>query len=239
MVEPPPPLSEPPAPRHYAVEASVEAGFAGMGEWNDGLTSLSKASGLPLAKDNLPAFTSSFEAAILTEVTGRFMLGLQYDRLTGKSEFSVRELIASGGGVAEFPTVAEANSNAWLLAARWRVPGGRRGVQPYLQAGAGLGSARLSFSTSSGGAHGKGHGFAGSLEAGLHVGEGMVRVRAAAGWRLHRVKLSYNRVQAASQPGVSRYYFDFDDELRDFATGRELDLSGAFARIGVTVVREL
>jgi len=209
-----------------------------MGDWNDAIDELearSRASGLEITTSNHPAYTTSFEAAALVGLEGPFHVGLQYDRVTGKSEFDVRELIATGGGPAEFPTVADAASNAWLLVGRWILPGARRGTRPYVQLGAGVGSARLTFATASGGAHGKGQGFAGNAEAGVQLGDGPFRVRFSAGFRLHRVPLSYSRVQANSQPGAARYFFDFSDEMRAFVAGRDLDLSGAYGRLGVAV----
>lgn len=238
IVVPPVPAAAESSPRQYSIEASLQESWSGMGEWNEGIADLesrARESGLTITKSNNPAYTTSFEAAALMQVHGPLLFGLQYDRLTGKSEFDLREDIAPGGGPSNFPTYADATSNAWSLVARWMIPGARRGTRPYLQAGAGVGSARLAFATSSGSAQGKGQGFAGNLEAGFHVGDGAFRVRASAGFRVHRVPLSYSRVQASSTSGFSRYFFDFDDELRDFVTGRDLDLSGAFGRIGVTL----
>ncbi|MEO5617820.1 MAG: hypothetical protein ABIS67_08610 [Candidatus Eisenbacteria bacterium] len=238
---PPPPAATETRFRQYSFEASLQESWAGMGEWGDGIAELesrARASGLVITTSTNPAYTTSFDAEALASLRGPFLIGLQYDRLTGKSEFVVRENVSSGGGPGQFPTLADATSNAWLLVGRWMIPGARRGVRPFVQMGAGVGSARLAFSTSSGSAQGKGRGFAASAEAGFHVGDGTFRIRGSAGYRVHRVPLSYSRVQASSQPGSSRYFFDFDDELRDFVTGRDLDLSGAFGRIGVAVALE-
>lgn len=241
IVTPPPPVVAEAGPRQFSLEASLQESWATMGEWGDAVAELetqARASGLTITTSNNPAYTTSFEAAALMQVRGPFLLGLQFDRLTGKSEFDLRENISPGGGSAVFPTSADATSNAWLLVARWMIPGARRGARPFVQIGAGVGSARLAFATSSGSAQGKGQAFAGNAEAGFNVGDGPFRVRASAGFRAHRVPLSYSRVQASSQSGVSRYFFDFNDELRDFATGRDLDLSGAFGRIGIVVALE-
>ncbi len=236
----PPPRAEARATRGFVAELALQQAWAGMGEWNDGVASLesgARASGLAVTTSNLPATTTSFEAAILARLRPGLFAGIQYDRPTGKSEFAVRE--ASGGGaLAEYPTEADATSNAWLVAARWTLPGARRGTSAYAQAAAGVGSARLQFSAPGGTALGKGHGFAGSLELGVVAGDGPLGLRFAAGWRHHRTPLSYSGTRASSQSGGSRFAFDFDDELRDFVAGRDLDLGGPFARIGATLAWE-
>ena len=225
-------------PRQFLLEASLQEAWTTMGEWHDGLADLesrARQSGLLVTTSNNPAYTSSFEVAALVSTPRQLLVGIQYDRLTGKSEFTVRENTGMGGGSAEYKTVAEATSNAWLLVGRWMIPGARRGVRPFVQLGAGVGSARLEFSTPGGAAEGKGHAFAGTAEAGIHVGDGAVRVSAAAGYRVHQVHLGYSRVRAGSQPGVQRYYFDFNDELATFVDGRDVQLGGAFARLGLAV----
>jgi hypothetical protein len=238
--EPPPfPAAKERAPREIVFEGTLQEASAGMGGWRDGLALLevrSRNDGLTITTSNNPGYTTSFEAAVLFSLVGPFLVGLQYDRPTGASEFDVRENTGFGGS-AEYETRAQATSNAWLLVGRWMLPGARRGVRPMLQAGAGVGSAQLEFTTPSGGAEGKGHGFVGTLESGLQVGDGSLRFAMNVGWRFHRVPLSYSRLRGTSQPGVQRFYFDFDDETRDFVTGRDVDLSGAFGRIGVVLVR--
>lgn len=239
------PPALPPAPlpaekaavlREYSFEGSIQVAWALMGDWKRGLEDLqarSAADGLTIPTSTNPAYTSSFEASALTAFGGRFLLGLQFDRPTGAGEFEVRDV--DGSGFQDFKTRAQATSNAWLVIGRWMLPGARRGVRPLLQAGAGVGSAQLEFTTPSGGAEGKGHGFIGSIETGLVIGDGQTRMKIQTGWRFHRVPLSYSRVRGASNPGVRRDYFDFDDEARTFVTGRDVDLSGAFARVGVAV----
>jgi len=241
---PPGPVEKAPPPhtrRQFSAEFTVQAAWARMGDWKNGISDLearSRADGLPITSASNPAYTASFEALGLASVGGPFLVGLQFDRLTGASEFDVRDAIGFNAGTAEFETRAEATSNAWLVTGRWMLPGARRGVRPYLQSGGGVGSAQLEFSTPSGGAEGKGHAFVGSLASGLLVGGGALRCRLEAGWRFHRVPLSYSRIRGTSQPGVRRDYFDFDDETRAFVTGRDVDLSGGFARIGVAVAFE-
>ena len=235
----PPPAEKTPLLHEYAFEGSVQVAWALMGEWRRGLDDLqarSTAAGLTVPTSTNPAYTSSFEATALTAVGAHFLLGLQYDRPTGAGEFEVRDV--EGSGFQDFKTRAQATSNAWLVVGRWMMPGARRGVRPLLQAGAGVGSAQLEFTTPSGGAEGKGHGFIASLETGVVIGDGPTRLKIQTGWRFHRVPLSYSRVRGASEPGVRRDYFDFDDETRAFVTGRDVDLSGAFARIGVTVAMQ-
>ena len=225
-------------PRQFLFEASFQEVWTTMGEWHDGIADLearARQSGLEITTSNNPGYTTSFEAAGLISARGPILLGVQYDRITGKSEFDVHERIGFGAGSAQYETVAEATSNAYLLVGRWMIPGARRGVRPFVQLGAGVGSARLAFSTSGATAEGKGHAFAGTLEAGIHVGNGPLRVRAGAGYRSHRVPLSYSRVLASSLPGVQRYFFDFNDELGAFVSGRDVDLGGAFARLGLAV----
>jgi hypothetical protein len=238
----PPALPQPPVPSHHYVEPpqrvldlSLQAAWSALGDWGAAITDLesrSRSDGLPIATSNRPAYTLSFEAAVLMPVRDRWLAGLQYDRPTGKSEFSVRDDNGGTGGTGEFKTSADANSNAYLAVVRWLAPTREGAVHTYFQAGAGVGSARLEFSTPSGSALGKGHGFVGSLEAGAMVGDGPLRLRTAVGARFHHVKLGYSRVSASSQAGLRRYYFDFNDELADFARGRDLDLGGVFARIG-------
>ena len=235
----PPPAEKTPLLREYSFEGSVQVAWALMGDWKRGLDDLqarSVAAGLPIASSTIPGYTSSFEATALTPVGPHFLLGLQYDRPTGAGDFEVRD--NDGASVLDFKTRAQASSNAWLIVGRWMLPGARRGVRPLLQAGAGVGSAQLEFTTPSGGAEGKGHGFIGSIETGVVIGDGQTRMKIQTGWRFHRVPLSYSRVRGASEPGVRRDYFDFDDETRAFVTGRDVDLSGAFARIGVSVVMQ-
>lgn len=222
--------------REYSFEGSIQVAWALMGEWKRGLADLqarSAADGLTIATSTNPAYTSSFEATALTAVGSHFLLGLQYDRPTGAGEFEVRDL--DGAGFQDFKTRAQATSNAWLLVGRWMLPGARRGLRPLLQAGAGVGSAQLEFTTPSGGAEGKGRGFIASIETGLVIGDGSTRMKLQTGWRFHRVPLSYSRVRGASAPGARRDYFDFDDETRSFVAGRDVDLSGAYARVGFTV----
>ena len=240
----PPALPPAPAPeatlhslREYAIESSIQETWSLMGDWKNGLADLenrSRAAGLTITSSTNPAYTTSFDLCALMAVGSRFFVGIQYDRPTGASRFSVRDAVGSGSYT--FETSAEATSNAWLAVGRWMLPGARRGVRPLLQAGAGLGDAQLEFATPSGGAEGKGRAFVASIEAGLRVGDGPIRLRCDAGWRFHRVPLSYSRVRGASQPGVLRDYFDFDDETRAFVTGRDVDLSGAFVRVGASVV---
>ncbi len=224
--------------RQFSVEFTVNAAWAHMGDWRNGIADLearSRADGLPITSATNPAYTASFEAIGLVAVGGPFFAGLEFDRPTGASEFDVRDALGMNAGTAEFETRAGAASNAWLVVGRWMLPGARRGVRPYLQSGAGVGSAQLEFTTPSGGAEGKGHAFVGALAGGLLIGDGPLRARLEVGWRLHRVPLSYSRVRGTSQPGELRDYFDFDDETRAFVTGRDVDLSGGFARIGVAV----
>lgn len=235
---PPPETAAPARPRPpMSLEGSIQEAFATMGDWHDGLQSLenrSTQSGSTITTSNNPAYTTSFEFAALYPLAPRFLAGLQFDRMTGKSEFTVRENFSAGTGPGEFETQADGTSNAWLAVVRWMIAE-RPGAHPYLQLGAGVGSAQLEFSTPSGGALGKGHGFAANLEAGFQVGDGPLRARAAAGWRYHRVQLGYSRIHGTSQPGVARYYFAFDDEVSAFVNGRDLDLGGAFARLGIAV----
>ncbi len=233
------PAEKTPLLRENAFEGSVQVAWALLGDWKHGLDELqarSVADGLPIATSANPAYTSSFEATALTAVGPHFFLGLQYDRPTGAGEFEVRD--NDGASVLDFRTRAQATSNAWLVVGRWMLPGARRGVRPLLQAGVGVGSAQLEFTTPSGGAEGKGHAFVGSIETGVVIGDGSMRMKVQTGWRFHRVPLSYSRVRGASEPGVRRDYFDFDDETRAFVTGRDVDLSGAFARIGISVVMQ-
>jgi len=241
----PPALPQPPVPSHHYVEPpqraldlSLQTAWSSLGDWGDaiaGLESRSRSDGLPIVTSNRPAYTLSFEAALLFPVRGRWLAGFQYDRPTGKSEFSVRDDNGGTGGSGEFRTSVDANSNAYLAVARWLAPTREGAVHSYLQLGAGVGSARLEFVTPSGSALGKGHGFAGELEAGAYVGDGLLRLRTAVGYRYHRATLGYSRVTASSQAGLRRYYFDFNDELADFARGRDLDLGGVFARLGATL----
>jgi len=238
--ETPPPAAKVATPREVSLEASIQETWSFMGDWHDALATLearSRADGLTVTTSNNPAYTTSFDAVVFFTLRGPLRVGLQYDRMTGKSEFKVRENFSPGTGPNEYETSADARSNAWLFALRWMLPGARRGVRPYAQLSAGVGSAQLDFETPSGGAEGKGHGFASNLEAGFQVGDGVVRIRAHAGWRFHRVPLSYSRVRGTSYPGLRRFYFDFDDEARDFVIGRDVDLGGAFGRIGIALVR--
>lgn len=240
----PPALPQTPVPSHHYVEPpqraldlSLQSAWAGMGDWGSAIADLesrSRGDGLPIATSNRPAYTFSFEAAVLLPVRGRWLAGLQYDRPTGKSEFTVRDDNGGTGGTGEFRTSVDASSNAYLAVVRWLAPTREGAVHTYFQAGAGVGSVRLEFMTPSGSALGKGHGFVGTLEAGAFVGDGMVRLRTAVGARFHHARLGYSRVNASSQAGLRRYYFDFDDELADFARGRDLDLGGVFARLGAT-----
>ena len=222
-------------PRESSFEGSLQVAWALMGEWKTGLAELqarSIADGLTIPTSTNPAYTSSFEATALTAAGGPFLVGLQYDRPTGAGEFEVRDV--DGSGFQDFKTRAQATSNAWLVVGRWMLPGARRGVRPLLQAGAGVGSAQLEFTTPSGGAEGKGRGFIASLETGLVIGDGQLRMKIQTGWRFHRVPLSYSRVRGASSLARRDYFVD-DGATRAFVTGRDVDLSGAYARLGVAV----
>ena len=224
-------------PPQWCVDLSLQAAWAQLGDWGDAvgeLESRSVGDGLTIPTSNRPAYTFSFEGALLIPARGRWLLGFQYDRPTGKSEFTVRDNNSGVGGSGEFRTRANATSNAYLGVVRWLAPSRAGAVHSYLQLGVGVGSGRLEFTTPSGSAIGKGHGLAANLEAGAYVGDGVVRVRTAVGYRHHRAPLAYSRVTASSQSGLNRYYFDFADELRSFAHGRDLDLSGLFARLGAT-----
>ena len=173
------------------------------------------------------------EACALLPIRHNLSVGIEWDRMAGTSSFSVHEATGLGFS-ADYLTSVDATSNAWLAVVRWERAEMRGPLRPFVQLGAGYGSASLEFFSPAADAKGDGRGVAASTLVGARLGHGSLQLEASAGYRFHPVRLHYRDVRGGGgYPSFQRFFFESSDEVRAFVDGRDVDLGGPFLRLGI------
>lgn len=192
-----------------------------MKDWRNGMSTLQTLAG----GTDKSCICMSWGGTALVHVTSRVAIGGAFEMLRDTRGFSVDGNIQFAGLSGTFgfgnETVVQTRQ---VVAALYP----REGSRTHVQFGAGLGSGHTTLSTPGSNASGRVRGTMLSASAGTETRFWYVD----AGWRLLRMKSTYTDVSDVfiDEP---RDVFANVAQVQDFIRGRDVDFTGAWARIGL------
>ena len=192
-----------------------------MKDWRNGMSTLQTLAG----GSDKSCICMSWGSTALVHVTQRLAIGGAFEMLRDTREFSVDGYIGLIGQNGKFAfgneTVVQTKQ---VVAALYPHEGSRT----HVQVAAGVGRGHTTMDTPGSTASGRVKGTLLSASAGTEKGFWYVD----AGWRLLRMKSTYTDVSDAfiDEP---RDVFANVGQVQDFIRGRDVDFTGAWARIGL------